>query len=207
MSGPPAYLREYRSADLNDVYRVCLQTADNGGDGTALFRDPRLPGDTYAVPYVIFEPSLALVAGAAGRVSGYVVGALDSVEFRRCLEREWWPAMRLRHPEPPSEVAPGLSVQERRALINIHQPRGFAEDLLSRYPSHLHINLLPPLQGRGVGRHLIAAVLGRLTEMGSPGVHLTTGPDNQRAAGFYRHIGFTELPADDMHLFAMDLRG
>jgi ribosomal protein S18 acetylase RimI-like enzyme len=207
MSGLPAYLREYRSADLNDMYRVCLQTADNGGDGTALFRDPRLPGDTYAVPYAIFEPSLALVAAAAGRVSGYVVAALDSSEFGRRLAREWWPAMRLRHPEPPSEVAHGLSVQERRALSNIHQPRGLAEDLLSRYPSHLHFNLLPPLQGRGVGRHLIAAVLSRLTDMGSPGVHLTSGLDNQRAAGFYRHLGFTELPADDMHLFAMDLRG
>jgi GNAT superfamily N-acetyltransferase len=100
-----------------------------------------------------------------------------------------------------------LSVQERRALSNIHQPRGLAEGLLDRYPSHLHINLLLLLRGCGMGRHLITAVLARLRDMGSPGVHLTSGLDNQRAAGFYRHLGFTELPADDMHLFVMDLRG
>jgi hypothetical protein len=41
--------------------------------------------------------------------------------------------------------------------------------------------------------------------MGSPGVHLTSGLENERAAGFYQHLGFTELPAADMHLFAMDL--
>jgi hypothetical protein len=44
-------------------------------------------------------------------------------------------------------------------------------------------------------------------------VHLLVTHRNQRAAGFYRHIGFTELsatsaelPAPQAHLFAMDLR-
>ena len=201
-----ARVRGYRPPDLDDVYRVCLQTASNGGDGTALFRDPRLPGDTYAVPYAIFEPPLALVAEGAAGVSGYLVAALDTAEFRTRLDRDWWPAMRARHPEPPPEVARGLSLQERRALANIHQPRHVAEDLLARYPSHLHINLLPPLQGAGVGRRLITALLARLKDAGSPGLHLTSGLENERAAGFYRHLGFTELPADDMHLFVMDLR-
>ena len=206
MTGQPARVRDYRPADLDDLYRVCVQTARNGGDGTAIFRDPRLPGDTYAAPYALFEPSLALVVDAEAGVSGYLVATLDTAEFRRRLERDWWPAMRARHPEPPPEVAEGLSLQERRALLNIHQPRDYAgADVLGRYPSHLHINLLPPLQGRGVGKHLIMTLLTRLTDKGSPGVHLTSGLDNERAAGFYQHLGFTELPADDMHLFAMDL--
>ena len=38
---------------------------------------------------------------------------------------------------------------------------------------------------------LIAA----LRDQGSPGVHLHVPRGNQHAAGFYRHIGFTELPA------------
>ena len=39
------------------------------------------------------------------------------------------------------------------------------------------------------------------------GVHLLVGRSNQRAVGFYRHIGFTELPATDVHIFGMDLSG
>jgi hypothetical protein len=38
---------------------------------------------------------------------------------------------------------------------------------------------------------LIAA----LRDQGSPGVHLYVPGGNQHAAGFYRHIGFSELPA------------
>lgn len=198
-------IRGYRPEDRDDLYRVCLLTSNNGGDGTPIFRDPRLPGDIYAVPYAVFEPSLALVAEDAGGIGGYVVATIDTREFGRRLEREWLPAARARHPEPPPDLARELSVQERTALSNIHHCWKPGENVPSSYPSHLHINLLPPLQGRGVGRRLIAALLGRLREQESPGLHLATALTNQRAAGFYRHLGFTELEADDKHLFAMDL--
>jgi len=207
MSREQIQIREYQPDDRDQVYRICLQTANNGGDGTAIFRDPRLPGDVYAVPYAIFEPSLTLVAEDADRVGGYVVATLDSQEFGRRLERDWWPAMRARHPEPPPDLARGLSVQERTALSNIHHSWKPGQHVPSGYPSHLHINLLPPLQGRGVGRRLIATLLARLREQGSPGVHLASGLANLRGPGFYRHLGFTELAASDMHMFAMDLRG
>jgi len=207
MDGEQIRIRGYQPDDRDEVYRICLQTADNGGDGTAIFRDPRLPGDVYAVPYAIFEPSLTLVAEDAGGVGGYVVATLDSQDFGRRLERDWWPAVRTRHPEPPPDLARGLSVQERTALRNIHHSWKPGQHVPSGYPSHLHINLLPPLQGRGVGRRLIATLLARLSEQGSPGVHLASGLANLRAAGFYRHLGFTELAASDMHMFAMDLRG
>ena len=47
----------------------------------------------------------------------------------------------------------------------------------------------------------------------SRGVHLHVPRGNERAAGFYRHLGFTELPAaaaelpaPSLRLFGMDLR-
>jgi ribosomal protein S18 acetylase RimI-like enzyme len=206
MHGEQIRIRGYQPGDRDDVYRICLQTADNGGDGTAIFGDPRLPGDVYAVPYAIFEPSVALVAEDAGGVSGYIVAALDTQEFGRRLDRDWWPAMRARHPEPSPDPGRELSAQERTALSNIHHCWMPGQNVPRGYPSHLHINLLPPLQGRGAGRRLIAALLDRLREQGSQGVHLATRLTNLRAAGFYRHLGFTELPASDMHIFAMDLR-
>ena len=200
-------IRGYQPEDRDEVYRICLQTANNGGDGTAIFRDPRLPGDVYAVPYAVFEPGLTLVAEDAGGVGGYIVATLDSQEFGRRLERDWWPAMRARHPEPAPDLARGLSVQERTALSNIHHCWKPGQHVPAGYPSHLHVNLLPPMQGRGVGRRLIAALLAMLRQEGSPGVHLTSGLANLRAAGFYRHLGFTELEASDMHMFAMDFGG
>jgi len=55
-------IRGFQLGDLDDLYRIYLLTADNGQDGTAAFGDPRLPGDVYAVPYALLEPSLALEA-------------------------------------------------------------------------------------------------------------------------------------------------
>lgn len=199
-------IRRFVPGDLGDLYRVCVQTADNGQDGTAAFRDPRLPGDVYAVPYALLEPSLALVAEDPAGVGGYVVAALDSHEFDRRLERDWWPALRGRYPEPPPEVALELSAQERFALGAIHHPWVTDPALARRYPSHLHINLLPRLQGRGYGRQLIAALISRLRGLGSTGVHLHVGRANQRAAQFYRHIGFAELPGTTARVFAMPLQ-
>src|SRR5258708_19266274 len=94
-------IRGYQPGDRDDVYRVCLQTADNGGDGTAIFRDPRLPGDVYAVPYAIFEPSLTLVPEDAGGVGGYVLAPLDSQEFGPRPEPPRVPPARPPPPQPP----------------------------------------------------------------------------------------------------------
>jgi ribosomal protein S18 acetylase RimI-like enzyme len=202
MADDSAHIRPYQSADLDDLYRVCLQTANNGRDATALVGDPMLPGHVFAAPYGIFEPSLAWVAEDAAGVAGYVLGALDTEVFEERLEREWWPALRARYPHP-RQIAGPLSEPERLALQAIHQPFITDPVLVSRYPSHLHIDLLPRLQGRGFGRRLIETLFEALRASRSRGVHLHVGRANQRAAAFYRHVGLTELPAAGARVFAM----
>jgi ribosomal protein S18 acetylase RimI-like enzyme len=198
----PVVIRPYRPDDLDDLYRICLLTADNGEDATPLFGDPRLPGEVYVGPYVTFEPSLAFVAQDPGGVAGYVLGALDTQAFERRLERDWWPALRASYPE---QDPASLSPPERYALHDIHHPWGIADDLARRFPSHLHIDLLPRGQGRGSGRRLIDTLVASLRERGSPGLHLLVGYGNPRAAGFYRHLGFADFPGTGVHVFTMDL--
>ena len=213
MDCEPARVRRYRPDDLDDLYRFCLQTADSGQDGTALFRDPQLPGNVYAAPYGLFEPSLAFVAEDAAGVGGYVLAALDSDAFQQRLEQDWWPALRARYAEPSQHRGEAISAPERRALQNIHHPFGPPREVVERFPSHLHIDLLPRVQGHGMGRRMIATLMSALRGQGSRGVHLLVGSSNQRAMGFYRHVGFTELPVaeasilSDAHIFGMDLRG
>jgi ribosomal protein S18 acetylase RimI-like enzyme len=204
-------IRPYQPNDLDDLYRICLLTADNGLDATPLFRDPKLPGHVYMAPYVTFEPSLAFVAEDTSGVGGYVVAARDSRAFEQRLKDNWWPVLRASYPEPPPEVAEALPAPEQDALNGIHHPWDTVDELASRFPSHLHIDLLPHLQGRGVGRQLIETLVTGLREQGSPGLHLIVGDSNQKAVGFYRHVGFDEVPADlhgviDLHIFVMNLR-
>jgi ribosomal protein S18 acetylase RimI-like enzyme len=105
-----------------------------------------------------------------------------------------------------------LPIQERHALQNIHHHWNTADELASRFPAHLHIDLLPRIQGRRIGRRLIEALVASLRDQGSPGLHLTVGDGNPKAVGFYRHVGFDEVPAAELypatglHVFVMDLR-
>lgn len=199
-------VRPCRPDDLDDLYSICLLTADDGGDGTPLFRDPRLVGDVYAAPYAIFEPSLATVAEDESGVGGYILGAADTLAFDERLGRDWLPDLRQRYPEPSPDGSGELSRQEHRALTCIHHPEIYRPDpdFIRIYPAHLHIDLLPRLQGRGIGRRLVETLTASLRGRNSVGLHLNVGLANHRAAAFYQRVGFTEVPAEGRRVFVMD---
>jgi len=107
-------IRPFRPADLDALYRVCLQTGRNGGDATPLYHDHKLLGHVHAAPYALFEPSLAFVAEDAAGVGGYVIGALDSRDFEARLERDWWPKLRAVPCRPPHQRAHDRVLPPRR---------------------------------------------------------------------------------------------
>lgn len=199
-----ASIRPFRPDDLDALYRICLETGDTGGDATHLYEDPKLIGHVWAAPYGIFEPELAFVAEDESGVGGYVIGALDTREFEARLEREWWPALRLRYPDP-SPVAAGELTRDQRVAWTIHHRPG-PDPLDATYPSHLHIDILPRLQGGGNGRRLMTTFLDALRRKGSPGVRLGVSRRNENAIGFYRHLGFQEVGGNDYAItYAMRL--
>jgi ribosomal protein S18 acetylase RimI-like enzyme len=197
-----ARIRGYRPGDLGDLYRICLQTGNSGTDATALYRDPDLLGHIFAAPYARFEPSLAFVAEDQAGVAGYCLGALDSQAFEQRLEGQWWPPLRERYPDPAARDR--WTPDEHMAHL-IHHPWGTDDALMAAYPSHLHIDLLPRLQGGGNGRRLMHTQLAALREQGSRGVHFHVSAANQRALGFYRHLGFTEVHPSDHPIMGMRL--
>lgn len=188
--GPPA-IRDVRPGDLEALYAICLATGDSGADAAALYRDPRLVGHLYAAPYAVLEPEHALVVEDAAGVGGYIVGALDTLAFEARLQAEWFPALRRRYPDPAPPPA-RWSLDQVRAW-QIHHPRPPPARITDPYPSHLHINLLPHLQGQGLGKALIDGWLALIRASGSRGVHLGVSPSNHRAIRFYRAYGFDEF--------------
>ena len=194
MMAPVAVIRPYHPDDLDALYRVCLETGDAGRDATALHDDPTLLGHVYAAPYALFEPELAFVLEDGEGVGGYVLGALDTAAFDARLEQEWWPALRSRYPLPPPD---GADTADTLLVHMIHRPHHRDPAVLASHPSHLHIDLVARCQGRGDGRRLLEALFEALRAAGSSGVHLGVSTRNKRAIGFYRHLGFEELTAND----------
>jgi ribosomal protein S18 acetylase RimI-like enzyme len=181
-------IRPYRADDLDALYRICLATGDAGRDAAALYRDPKIIGNVHAAPYAALSPETAFVAEDEGGVAGYIVGARDTHAFEKQLESDWWPHLRLRYPDPASPI----NADERMARF-IHHPPRTPRRISQPYPSHLHINLLPRLQGRGLGARLIDRWLAAIAATGSRGAHLAVGGRNERAVAFYRKYGLREL--------------
>ncbi|TCO55113.1 hypothetical protein EV192_108401 [Actinocrispum wychmicini] len=181
-----------RPDDTDALYKVCLETADDGGDGTELFDDPQLVGHIFAAPYPIFEPSLAFVAEDGAGVGGYIIGALDTLAFGETLEREWWPKLRARYP-----LDGEYGEHDRRMVDLIHNPPPPPDVAYPGHPSHLHIDIVARMQGEGLGVRFMDTMFAALRAHGSPGVHLGVWARNTRAIGFYRHLGLTELTATD----------
>jgi GNAT superfamily N-acetyltransferase len=191
---PDAWIRSFQPDDLDALYDVCLQTGDAGQDATGQFADPRLLGHVFAAPYALFEPSLAWVLCDAEGVGGYVLGAVDSRAFEARLDAEWWPQLRMRYPDPVAAgIPPERWTPDERVAAWIHNPHRAPAELLADYPSHLHVDIVARLQGGGHGAELMATVAAGLAAAGSNGVHLVVRNRNERAYGFYRHIGYTEL--------------
>ncbi|HOT33260.1 MAG TPA: GNAT family N-acetyltransferase [Rhodoglobus sp.] len=183
----PVEIRLYRPADRADVYNVCVRTAAAGGDATGIYSSDDLMPDVFAGPYLAFQPDLAFVVDVGDRVAGYVIAAADTRAFVERVRQEWVPTFASKYPEPSPTDAPivAMGVDPERMLV----PE------VDEYPAHLHIDLLPELQGQGCGRALIDTLRTELARRGIPGLHLTMDPANLPARAFYDRLGFVELPS------------
>jgi GNAT superfamily N-acetyltransferase len=114
-------------------------------------------------------------------------------------------ALRIGEARPRHVVASGISLAERYAIHDVLRPFGAPPGVLDRFPSRLHVNLVPRMQGRGTGRRLVMALISSLRDHDSRGGAPPGSPLQPAAIGFYRHIGFTEPSATGVHIFGMDL--
>ena len=182
-----AAIRPYRPADRDGLYEICLKTGD-GRQGC----DPSLPRPGTDRSYLCralcrAQPGHRLRCRGWGRhrrlhhrpcrhaklrggLRGRVVAGLARPLSRAGRSR---PRRRCAHaPADPSSAA--------------HVPRAIAES----HPAHLHINLLPHLQGQGWGRGLIDTWRAKIAALGAPACHLAVGLSNPGAIAFYRAYGF-----------------
>lgn len=174
--------------DYPALYQICLQTANAGVDASTLYSDPEYPGQRFVIPYARFAPDYAFVLEVGGKVMGYVVAAPDTRAFEATLNTLWWPVLqeKYRHREPEAAL-------DSNVLNSIRQPDAAAEALVTLYPAHLHINLLPDQQKGGWGRKLIEHQLNALRAAGVGGVHLGVSLQNEQVCAFYQRLGFQHL--------------
>lgn len=190
------FIRPFRSGDEPALSEICLRTADAGADATGVFDDDDLWGEVFVIPYVTRHPDLAFVVETDdGRVAGYVVGTDDTRAFEDWFAGEWWPRFAQRWPRPTAPE--GERTRQDGTVAYAYGRRAGAEPFGDTYPAHLHIDLLPELQGQGFGRRLIETLVDALQARGATGLHLAADARNEGAIAFYPRLGFERIPSHE----------
>lgn len=183
-------IRPAIAQDLPYIYEITLKTGFAGSDATDLYSDPYLLGHYYAAPYFFYEPEFCFIAlDGTQRPSGYIVGTSDTRLFNEWMHKEWLPPLQ-RHYRKRNTFASETEEQLVQTLL-----KGPGEGLWQNlgYPAHLHVDLLPHLQGKGLGKGLMEIFIAAVKKSGKEGIHLGVDGRNVRAYGFYERLGFSVL--------------
>lgn len=177
-------IRNYSHADLDHIYHICLKTGNSGKDASTMYNYPELLGDYYAAPYVKLEPELAIIAALNNIPKGYIIGTENTIEFANNCELEWFPTIREKYSGKLN-----FNENDKKIIELINKGYEIKTELID-YPAHLHIDLLPDLQGKGIGKKLIELFISKLKDKNVRGLHLGVGKRNKGAIEFYKKVGF-----------------
>ena len=181
-------IRQAHLSDLPYIYDICLKTGFNGKDASVVISDPLMIGQYYAAPYLHYEIDNCFIVDKDYIPFGYILGVSSTENYYKWLNTYWLPMIRNRYPETLSPKS-----DFERFLIDIINQDAVFEEFLFDYPSHLHIDLLPQIQRKGIGQQLMITFIKKLKEKGSTGLHFGVGVENTNAIEFYKKMGFLEI--------------
>jgi GNAT superfamily N-acetyltransferase len=193
MQDASVIVRSLNRGDGCDVAEICYRTGYHGEDlsGSGRFNDRKLFAMLFAEYYVRWEPGHCFVAvdTTSGRAVGYILGALDTIRQERGFSRRMVPRIACRalfhtfwrHRESFRALLHFNRVDRNKPSLGaIHRA----------YPAHLHINVLPEYQRRGLGGLLLESFERHARREGPVGVHLITSERNTTALPFYGKHGY-----------------
>jgi ribosomal protein S18 acetylase RimI-like enzyme len=191
-------VRPYHPRDRQAVVTICHRTGYFGEDAAPYFGDAELFGLLFTAYYMECEPQNCFVADDNSTAVGYIIGSADTGAQREAFDRLIVPRIvrraftrtLFRH---PGDVWFLLGLTDHAD----YEKKLYTEDLVTSFPAHLHMNVLPEYQRRGLGSRLMERFLSAMREAGAPGVHLVTSTENKKALPFYQKEGFVlfkELP-------------
>jgi len=177
-------IKQAEIEDIEDLAKVALTTAIGGKDGTDYFYNKNAVSQYFCEPYIKYDNQYCFDVVENDICEGYTVGAVDSKDFFAWFNESWLPSLR--------EIYSGCQIKtkEEKDIIDLINKDVENSSFFEEYPAHLHINLSKNLQGKKIGSKLINTLLDKFAEQGVKGVHLGVDIKNDRAIGFYRHLGF-----------------
>lgn len=178
------HIRRCTLEDEDAVVEICHLTGN-------MQLDPYLFALRWCLDYVWHETEHCFVAEqtASNRVVGYILGAPDTTAQKERYQGEIVPRIEAHWQTKKQKTMKDF----KQYFVLRASERHLFPGLLRDYPAHLHMNVHPDFQRRGIGRELMAAYEENLRQHGVPGYHLGVGAENALGINFYRKQGLEEL--------------
>ena len=170
-----ATIRNLTTNDKDKVREICTNTANNVSSP----KDQQLNWLLYCDYYVDNNCDTSFVAvDDNDEAIGYVFCAPDYKAYELSYRANYLKTL--------TELSPWQSLQKTAMLL--------LERMLSKKASaHLHINIQPDWQRKGIGHQLMDALVTKLASLNIPNAYLIVDSKNQRSINFYEKYGFTKL--------------
>ncbi len=183
-------IRTYKPADHDALVDLCARAGADSPSGD-LWRHLASERMVYLDPYIERCPNTLFLAEVDGDLVGYLAGCPDSAVLP--AEDELLTQAIIRHkvllrPRSLPFFVRSLNDVAKARLRGGEVASGTPVD--SRWPAHLHINLVPQARGTGTAKELMLAWQGWLTKADVPGCYLQTLAENTRATRFFEKCGF-----------------
>ncbi|MEI6578533.1 MAG: GNAT family N-acetyltransferase [Eubacteriales bacterium] len=171
-----AAIRPYESKDKENVREICLAT---GPKNAYEHKHRILLLACFCDYYVENEPqNCFVVADDNDDAVGYIMCAEDNRIYFKKFTEKYVPAAR------KAGFGWGIAAWITNIPLKYY---------VSKYPAHLHIDILPAYQHQGLGSRLMDALIANLKAKNVPSIMLVCGADNKNGLNFYKKYGFTQV--------------
>ena len=166
--------------------------------GKHVFDDRTLFSLIFCEYYLLCEPENCFVAVDGTDVVGYIIGSTTTTEVSSRFARRIIPLVLRRI------FAVTIWKYPESFLCLLRFVPFLLSDLVTietRFPAHFHTNIRAEYQGKGLGRRLIEVYEKHLRDNNISGLYLSTSSKNERALGFYKHLGYKIIHESDQDLW------
>lgn len=186
-------VRPFRSDDRLGVRQIAWETAFLGDSGACFFNDEEILCDFLTLYFTDYEPESCFVAEHAGKVVGYLMGAVDERRLRQVFFARILMPLILKSAKKGTFLKKKNFVFAVRCLISSFIGEFDVPDFSDEYPAVLHINLKNKFRGARIGSRLMNIFFDYLIHKKARGVHLSTM--SKEAGFFFKKNGFQMLHA------------
>lgn len=187
---PEIDVRAYDVADRDELVGVVFEAAGQGAPSSEVWGHHASLAEVYLTPYLDLEPESVFVATADGRPVGYLAGCVDETAFPSEEERTRAAIRKYGLWRLPGPRRFFVRAAVDAAVLKLRRVPVAGELDDPRWPSHLHLDLMPVARGTGAAAGLMELWFERLRAVGSPGCYLQTSAENDRAVAFFERVGF-----------------